>query len=72
MVGGRWVVENAAMWQRPAPTRIARQEAVAELAVANAKGTYLAAALEQAVGSFCIGLCRSPFHLHRYGGPLGL
>ena len=29
-------------------------------------------ALEQAVGRFCIGLCRQPFHLHRYGGPLGL
>ncbi len=73
MVGGQWVVEHG-RHVRSDLAQLAQQAqaAVAELSVANAQGTYLADALEQAVGSFCIGLCRSPFHVHRYGGPLGL
>ncbi len=43
-----------------------------EIAESNVEGKNLAQAVERAVGSFCIGLCREPFHLHRYGGPLGL
>ncbi|MGY4831172.1 amidohydrolase family protein [Sphaerotilaceae bacterium SBD11-9] len=73
MVGGRWVVQDGRHVHSDLRA-LARQAqaATAELAVANAEGKYLADALEQAVGSFCIGLCRSPFHLHRYGGPPGL
>jgi len=73
MVGGKWVVEHG----RHVASDLRQlaqqaQAATAELSVANAEGKYLADALEQALGSFCIGLCRSPFHLHRYGGPSGL
>lgn len=48
------------------------QAAVEWLSKENAPAKHLTDALEQAVGSFCIGLCRHPHHLHRYGGPLGL
>ncbi|HET7793897.1 MAG TPA: amidohydrolase family protein [Rhizobacter sp.] len=73
MVGGRWVVQDGRHVHSDLRALAQQaQAATAELAVANAEGKYLADALEQAVGSFCIGLCRSPFHLHRYGGPPGL
>jgi 5-methylthioadenosine/S-adenosylhomocysteine deaminase len=73
MVGGKWVVEHGKHVASDLKQLAQQaQAATAELSAANAQGKYLADALEQAVGSFCIGLCRSPFHLHRYGGPLGL
>ncbi|MEO8153842.1 MAG: amidohydrolase family protein [Rhizobacter sp.] len=73
MVAGRWVVEQGRHVGSDL-SALARQAqaAVAELSVTNAQGKYLSDALEQAVGSFCIGLCRQPFHLHRYAGPPGL
>ncbi|MBC7954369.1 MAG: amidohydrolase family protein [Cytophagales bacterium] len=73
MVGGRWVVQDGRhLGSDLSQLAQQAQAATAQLSVANAQGTYLADALEQAVGSFCIGLCRSPFHLHRYGGAPGL
>lgn len=73
MVGGRWVVRDGAhLGTDLKQLATDAAEAATQLTRANAEGRYLADALEAAVGSFCIGLCRSPFHLHRYGGPPGL
>jgi guanine deaminase len=70
MTSGRWVVRGG----RHSGIDIARLAREAEaardsIAVSNAGSRQLAQALEQAVGSFCVGLCRRPFALHRYGGP---
>jgi hypothetical protein len=53
------------------PARLAREAAAARDAIrsANAGRAQLAEALEAAIGSYCIGLCRRPFPIHRYGGP---
>lgn len=73
MVGGKLVV-RAGRHVGSDMAKLARdaQAARDEVATANTDGKHLAQAIERAVGSFCIGLCREPFHLHRYGGPLGL
>jgi 5-methylthioadenosine/S-adenosylhomocysteine deaminase len=73
MVGGKLVVRAGRHVGSDMAT-LARdaQAARDEVAAANTDGKHLAQAIERAVGSFCIGLCREPFHLHRYGGPLGL
>jgi 5-methylthioadenosine/S-adenosylhomocysteine deaminase len=73
MVGGNTVVrEGKAVGCDMADLADKAEAARSQLAELNAPGKYLAEAVSQAVGSFCIGLCRHPFHLHRYGGPLGL
>jgi 5-methylthioadenosine/S-adenosylhomocysteine deaminase len=73
MVGGRMVVAAGRhLGTDMAALALKAEAARAELAALNAPGKYLAQAIERAVGSFCIGLCRQPFHLHRYGGPPGL
>ena len=46
--------------------RIKVESAVERLRDANAERTAFAAKLEDAVGMFCVGLCRSPYHVHRY------
>jgi 5-methylthioadenosine/S-adenosylhomocysteine deaminase len=73
MVGGRIVVQGG-QHVTCDKAKLAKdaQTARDEVAEANTDGKHLAQAIERAVGSFCIGLCRHPFHLHRYGGPLGL
>jgi guanine deaminase len=68
MIGGRLVVEN----RRPVGVDLARlgERAAAareRLAAANADNRLLYAALEPVVGSFCPGLARMPYHVHRYG-----
>jgi guanine deaminase len=71
MVGGRAMVENGRHVGCDFASLARRAEAARErLAQVNAHGKYLAESVERAVGSFCIGLCRHPFHLNRYGGPL--
>lgn len=73
MVGGRLLVQQGRHATTDHGDLAKKAEAArAHLAEVNAPGKYLASAIEEAVGSFCIGLCRHPFHLHRYGGPLGL
>jgi guanine deaminase len=37
------------------------------LAAANADNRRLYEALEPIVGSYCPGLARTPYHVHRYG-----
>ena len=68
MIGGSWVVQG----RKPVGIDLAglreRAEAARErLHAANADNRALYAALEPVVGSFCPGLARMPYHVHRYG-----
>jgi 5-methylthioadenosine/S-adenosylhomocysteine deaminase len=68
MIGGRLVVDN----RRIVTVDLARlRDRVAaardRLAAANADNRRLYDALEPVVGSYCPGLARTPYHIHRYG-----
>jgi len=68
MIGGRWVVQN----RKPVGVDLARLRERAEaarerLAAANADNRLLYQALEPVIGSYCPGLARMPYHVHRYG-----
>jgi 5-methylthioadenosine/S-adenosylhomocysteine deaminase len=68
MIGGRLVVKG----RKPVGVDMARlgERAAAareRLAAANADNRLLYAALEPVVSSFCPGLARTPYHVHRYG-----
>ena len=68
MIGGRMVVQG----RKPVGIDLAalrqRAEAARErLYAANVDNRALYAALEPIVGSFCPGLARMPYHVHRYG-----
>ncbi len=70
MIGGRMVVEN----RRIAGIDLTRIAADAEraherLAAVNAPNKALYDRLESIVGSFCPGLAKQPYHLHRFGAP---
>jgi guanine deaminase len=71
MIGGKMVVEN----RRLLTVDLARlsDRAVAardRLAAVNADSRRLYEALEPVVGSYCPGLARAPYHVHRYGARL--
>jgi cytosine/adenosine deaminase-related metal-dependent hydrolase len=68
MIGGRMVVQG----RKPVGIDLARLRDQAEaarerLAAANADNRRLYEALEPIVGSYCPGLARMPYHVHRYG-----
>jgi len=68
MIGGRFVVQN----RRPVGVDLARLRERAEaarerLTAANADNRRLFEALAPVVGSYCPGLARMPYHVHRYG-----
>jgi len=68
MIGGHWVVRD----RRPVGIDLARLGTEAEaardrLAAINADNRRLYDALEPVVGSYCPGLARMPYHVHRYG-----
>ncbi|HTW53727.1 MAG TPA: amidohydrolase family protein [Stellaceae bacterium] len=68
MIGGRLVVRN----RKPVGIDLAKLRQRAEAArerlhAANADNRKLYAALEPVVGSFCPGLARMAYHVHRYG-----
>ena len=68
MIGGRMVVEN----RRPVGVDLAALRARADAArerldALNADNRRLYDALEPVVGSYCPGLARMPYHVHRYG-----
>ena len=46
-----------------------RQRAHERLAAVNAPNKALYDRLESIVGSFCPGLAKQPYHLHRFGAP---
>jgi guanine deaminase len=68
MIGGRLVVDNRRVTTVDLD-RLRNRVAAARdrLAAANVDSRRLYEALEPVVGSFCPGLARSPYHIHRYG-----
>ena len=70
MIGGRMVVENRRVLNLDLARLRDRAEAARErLTAANADNRRLYEALEPVVGSYCPGLARQPYHVHRYVGP---
>src|SRR5438105_3556768 len=68
MIAGRMVVENRRVLTVDMDRLRDRVAAARErLAVANADNRRLYEALEPVVGSYCPGLARTPYHVHRYG-----
>jgi guanine deaminase len=68
MIAGRMVVENRRVLTVDMERLRGRVEAARErLAAANADNRRLYEALEPIVGSYCPGLARTPYHVHRYG-----
>jgi 5-methylthioadenosine/S-adenosylhomocysteine deaminase len=68
MIGGRLVVDNRRVLTVDLERLRDRVEAARErLAAANADNRRLYEALEPVVGSYCPGLARTPYHVHRYG-----
>jgi len=68
MIAGRLVVENRRVLTVDMERLRTRVEAARErLAGANADNRGLYEALEPVVGSYCPGLARTPYHVHRYG-----
>lgn len=71
MIGGRLVVDN----RRLLTVELGRlhdrvAKARERLATVNADNRRLYEALEPVVGSYCPGLARTPYHVHRYGARL--
>jgi guanine deaminase len=72
MIGGKMVVENRRVLNLDLARLRDRAEAARErLAAANADNRRLYEALEPVVGSYCPGLARQPYHVHRYVGAHG-
>jgi 5-methylthioadenosine/S-adenosylhomocysteine deaminase len=68
MIAGKMVVENRRVLTVDMERLRGRVEAARErLAAANADNRRLYEALEPVVGSYCPGLARTPYHVHRYG-----
>jgi 5-methylthioadenosine/S-adenosylhomocysteine deaminase len=68
MIAGRMVVENRRILTVDMERLRDRVAAARDrLAAANADNRRLYEALEPIVGSYCPGLARTPYHVHRYG-----
>jgi guanine deaminase len=68
MIAGKMVVENRRVLNVDMERLRSQVEAARErLAAANADNRRLYDALEPVVGSYCPGLARTPYHVHRYG-----
>jgi 5-methylthioadenosine/S-adenosylhomocysteine deaminase len=68
MIGGRLVVDNRRLLTVDLDRLRDRVAAACErLTAANADSRRLYEALEPVVGSYCPGLARTPYHVHRYG-----
>jgi len=70
MIGGRMILDHG----RLTTIDVERLAASAEAAMArlwdvNGQALELALRLENVVGSFCVGLAQSPYHVHRYCEP---
>lgn len=67
MIGGRMVYENRRFPNVDFAQISARADrAMERLTAVNGAAQRLALALEDVVGSFCVGLASSPYHVHRY------
>jgi len=71
MIAGRMVIENRRLLTVDLAKLRERAEAARErLAAVNADNRRLYEALAPVVGSYCPGLARQPYHVHRYGARL--
>lgn len=71
MIGGRLVVDDRRVVTVDLDRLRDRVAAARErLAAANTDNRRLYEALEPVVGSYCPGLARTPYHIHRYGARL--
>jgi len=69
MIGGRMVFEDGHMTTLDYDALVSKIEnAVERLSTQGKQSTALANKLEEIVGSFCVGLARTPYHVHRYCG----
>lgn len=69
MIGGRMVLERGRMTTVDVDSLVTKIEAAMErLRTANAQAIGLANKLEEMVGSFCLALAKTPYHVHRYCG----
>jgi 5-methylthioadenosine/S-adenosylhomocysteine deaminase len=67
MIGGRMVLDHGKLTtidERKLRRDVER--AAERLQGANAQNRAFAAKLEDIVGGFCMGLCKSPYHVHRW------
>lgn len=70
MVDGDFVVRDGRHLTCDLADLATKAEAArARLAELNAPARAVGRSLEDCVGSFCMGLSRMPYHLHRYGAP---
>jgi len=71
MIGGRMIVEDRRLLTVDLERlRRRAEEASGRLAAANADNRRLFDALAPVVSSYCPGLARAPYHIHRYGARL--
>ena len=69
MIGGRMVFEDGCMTTLDYDLLVSKIEiAMERLREQGKRSTALALKLEEIVGSFCVGLAKSPYHVHRYCG----
>ncbi|MGE3701997.1 MAG: amidohydrolase family protein [Hyphomicrobiaceae bacterium] len=67
MIGGRMVLDHGKLTTiDEAKLRRNVERSVKRLQGANAQNRAFAAKLEDVVGHFCLGLCRSPYHVNRW------
>ena len=67
MIGGRMVLEHGRLVTiDERKLRHDVERSFERLQGANAQNRAFAAKLEPVVGRFCLGLCRSPYHVHRW------
>ena len=67
MYGSHGFAELLGQFEPPeAPAELA--QAMERLRTVNGPAQRLAFALEEVVGSFCVGLARTPYHVHRFSG----
>ena len=69
MIGGRMVFKDGCMTTIDYDALVSKIEnAMQRLREKGKQSTALALKLEEIVGSFCVGLAKTPYHVHRYCG----
>jgi guanine deaminase len=67
MIAGRIVLDRGRLTTIDVDRLAARAEAAMERVwEVNGKALELALRLEEVIGTFCVGLAQSPYHVHRY------
>lgn len=69
MIGGRMVLDRGRLTTIDVDRLVARAEAAMDRVWdTNGRALELALKLEEVIGTFCVGLAQSPYHVHRYCG----